>query len=245
MEKKIMAWWDHEELKNIHDRSDRWWEEFGKVELPDHYKFREEQKKMKAREDSKELSNNQKPEPIYPHNSEAYKKALAELKASEHDKAMTAENLKKKIETVYNSRTNGIKESFIAPGVLSYGAHSVFGPNVNEENLSSTNEGRKFDADKPRYDLIPPELDEAVAKILAFGAKKYGDRNWENGFNWGRASAALQRHMNAWSRGEDKDPETGMSHLWHAACNITFLIAFEARNVGIDDRAPHFKKDKK
>lgn len=97
-------------------------------------------------------------------------------------------------------------------------------------------EGRKDDGDKARYDLIPPELLEATASVLTFGAKKYGERNWEKGMKWGRPFAALMRHMWAWWRGEARDPETGMSHLWHAACCIAFLIAFEERKIGGDDR---------
>lgn len=97
-------------------------------------------------------------------------------------------------------------------------------------------EGRKDDSGKARHDLIPPELPDAVAQVLAFGASKYGERNWEKGMNWGRPFAALMRHMWAWWRGEANDPETGMSHLWHAACCIAFLIAFEQRKIGTDDR---------
>ncbi len=113
----------------------------------------------------------------------------------------------------------------------------ISSPNWREElPAHETLEGVKFDADKPRYDLIPPEIEEAIAQVLTFGAAKYGCRNWENGMAWGRPYAALRRHMNAWWAGENKDPETGMSHLWHAACCIAFLTAFEARQIGRDDR---------
>ena len=97
-------------------------------------------------------------------------------------------------------------------------------------------EGVKFDADKARYDLIPPEIEEAIAQVLTFGATKYGQRNWEKGMAWGRPYAALRRHMGAWWSGEDKDPETGMPHTWHAAACIAFIVAFEARAIGTDDR---------
>ncbi len=97
-------------------------------------------------------------------------------------------------------------------------------------------EGRKDDAKKPRHDLIPPELPDAVAHVLTFGADKYGSRNWEKGMRWGRPFAALMRHMWAWWRDEKVDPESGMSHLWHAGCCIAFLIAYEARGLGHDDR---------
>lgn len=94
----------------------------------------------------------------------------------------------------------------------------------------------KFDGDKVRMELIPPELMEAVGTILTFGAKKYADRNWEQGMSWSRVYGALLRHLNAWWSGDSLDPETGKSHLWHAACCITFLIAYEQRGVGTDDR---------
>jgi len=97
-------------------------------------------------------------------------------------------------------------------------------------------EGRKLDIGKPRMDLLPPELLEGVAHVLAFGAEKYDERNWELGMDWGRVYAAMLRHMLAWWSGEDKDPETGMSHLWHAGCCIAFLIAYEKRGIGNDNR---------
>jgi hypothetical protein len=100
----------------------------------------------------------------------------------------------------------------------------------------STKEGRKDDQKKTRYDLLPPELMEGAAQILTFGAEKYGERNWELGMSWGRPFGALMRHMWAWWRGEKCDAETGKSHLWHAACCIGFLIAFEERKIGKDDR---------
>ncbi len=97
-------------------------------------------------------------------------------------------------------------------------------------------EGRKDDQGKLPYDLIAPEVLESLAKVLAFGAKKYAPRNWENGMDWSRVFSALQRHMWAWWKGESTDPETGFSHLAHAACCIMFLVAYEQRKVGKDDR---------
>lgn len=98
------------------------------------------------------------------------------------------------------------------------------------------NEGRKDDADKVRMELLPPEFIEATATILTFGAKKYEARNWEKGMQWGRVYGALMRHLWAWWKREGKDVETGRSHLWHAACCLAFLIAYEQRQVGDDDR---------
>ena len=98
--------------------------------------------------------------------------------------------------------------------------------------------GRKDDTDKLRLDLVPYDVICAIATILTFGAKKYGDRNWEKGMRWSRVYAGLQRHLMAWWEGEALDPETGKSHLWHAGCCLFFLIAYEKRGIGDDDR-PH------
>lgn len=94
----------------------------------------------------------------------------------------------------------------------------------------------KHDDSKPRHDLIPAEIVDALAAILTFGAQKYGARNWESGFRWGRVFAALMRHLWAWWRRSGPDEETGFSHLWHAAACLAFLVAFEARGAGEDDR---------
>lgn len=107
-------------------------------------------------------------------------------------------------------------------------------------------EGRKDDTDKDRLELIPPEVPFALARVLTFGAKKYEDRNWEKGMKWGRVFGATLRHLWAWWGGRgpttksfllgDLDSETKFSHLWHALCCVSFLVAYEERAIGEDDR---------
>lgn len=97
-------------------------------------------------------------------------------------------------------------------------------------------EGKKFDAGKEPWHLLPVDAVRGVVRVLAFGAGKYGERNWENGMAWSRCYAAAQRHITAWWEGESTDPETGYSHLWHAACCVLFLAAYELRSAGTDDR---------
>lgn len=101
------------------------------------------------------------------------------------------------------------------------------------------NEGTKFDAGKARYDLLPPELLEETAQILTFGAEKYEDRNWELGIKYSRVFGALMRHLWAWWNPlvPSTDSETGRSHLAHAACCLSFLLAYEGRGMSeFDDR---------
>lgn len=94
---------------------------------------------------------------------------------------------------------------------------------------NQNNKAKKFDSGKPRYDLLPAEALEEVVKVLTMGAEKYGDRNWENGLDYGRCFAAAQRHMWAWWNRQDLDPESGLTHLAHACVNLMFLMAFEKR----------------
>lgn len=65
---------------------------------------------------------------------------------------------------------------------------------------------------------------------------KTGERNWERGMAWSRPYAALRRHLIAWWSGQDTDPESGHSHLWHVLTNAAFLVAYEQRGIGEDDR---------
>lgn len=97
-------------------------------------------------------------------------------------------------------------------------------------------EGHKDDTGKAPYDLLAPEFLAGTAEILAFGAAKYAPRNWEKGMAWSRPFSAMMRHMWAWWAGEQADAETGKSHLWHAACCLMFLVAYEQRKTGHDDR---------
>ncbi len=97
-------------------------------------------------------------------------------------------------------------------------------------------EGIKFDSDKPRFDLIPIYPLQMWAQVLTFGASKYEDRNWELGMDWSRVYAAAQRHLTYWWDGWDHDAETGLSHLAHALCCISFLLEYSKTKAGKDDR---------
>lgn len=95
---------------------------------------------------------------------------------------------------------------------------------------------KKMDLEKVRMDLIPYDVLLELGKVYTMGAKKYGPYNWSKGMAWSRPFAALIRHLSAWQMRENKDPESGLSHLVHAAWNVFTLIAFELRGLGTDDR---------
>ena len=96
--------------------------------------------------------------------------------------------------------------------------------------------GKKFDAGKTRYDLLPGDVLEEIAVIFTQGAEKYGDHNWSQGMSWGRVFGAAMRHMWAFWTGKTTDQESGRPHLAHAIVNLMFLLAYYIRGVGTDDR---------
>jgi hypothetical protein len=97
-------------------------------------------------------------------------------------------------------------------------------------------EGKKFDENKTRLDLIPPEAIWALGSALSYGANKYGEYNWAKGMQWSRIFAATLRHLYKWWAGEECDAESGIPHLHHALTNIAFACAYSQRGIGKDDR---------
>jgi hypothetical protein len=91
--------------------------------------------------------------------------------------------------------------------------------------------GMKFDQDKPMFDLVDPWFHEELAQVLTHGANKYKPNNWQKVKNAkSRYIAALERHVNAFKKGEINDPESGLSHMAHVACNAMFLHYLEKIN---------------
>lgn len=104
------------------------------------------------------------------------------------------------------------------------------------------NVGAKFDVDKVGVDMLPPAALVEIARVLDFGAKKYSSYNWANGIKFSRIYASLLRHIWAWWRGENLDPETGLSHLAHAGCNVLFLLQLSETRKSFDDRPLKYYK---
>ena len=94
----------------------------------------------------------------------------------------------------------------------------------------------KYDENKPRLDLVPPELIEAVGIVRTYGVNKYGDsESWKQVEPY-RYRAALMRHICLYLEEPDGvDKESGLPHLWHIACNVAFLIALNAEKCPTSD----------
>ena len=97
-------------------------------------------------------------------------------------------------------------------------------------NANTAPKGQELKADngKARLSLVPMRILWAIARVREFGVAKYGQSD-----SWRRVSPeryrdALMRHIAAYiDYPAGTDAESGLPHLWHAACNIAFLIALE------------------
>lgn len=99
--------------------------------------------------------------------------------------------------------------------------------------------GIKASIGKRPLHLLPRDAIEAVADVMALGAARYGDRNWERGLSVSDLVRAADGHLWDWflRRNDGRDPQFGTSHLAHAACCVLFLLAHELRGLP-DDRPP-------
>lgn len=86
-------------------------------------------------------------------------------------------------------------------------------------------QGRKFDGGKLRYDLVPVLAFEDQVKGLTYGTIKYDDNNWRNvPEGRKRYMAAAMRHLQEYRKGNLWDDEQGIHHLSAAINNFSFIV---------------------
>jgi hypothetical protein len=90
-------------------------------------------------------------------------------------------------------------------------------------------QGRKYDAGKPMYNLVPADALEEVVTVLTKGAIKYNEpidqENWRLVDNpQSRYFSAAQRHLWADQRGDFIDDGEGGTDCYHLACAISSLL---------------------
>lgn len=115
---------------------------------------------------------------------------------------------------------------------------SEVGEEINRQ-FAETKE--KFLADrhntgKLQWHLVDMKSLEPMVQVLMFGANKYAAFNWCKGSNYTLLLDSLQRHINAFTSGEDLDPESGLPHIGHALCNLMFLSYMTQNKPELDDR---------
>ena len=86
---------------------------------------------------------------------------------------------------------------------------------------------------------VPSELVLAAGRAIGYGVSKHGIATADGWGTWRVAGTqqadplthygCLRRHLAAWRAGEASDPESGLSHLDHAAAQLAILLDLLAR----------------
>jgi hypothetical protein len=109
---------------------------------------------------------------------------------------------------------------------------------IGDINSDAKGSGARYNDGKVDLSLIPLCTLEDEACVWMYGKAKYKAFNWMKGMNWSIPLACALRHLSAWQRGEQIDPESGLPHLAHVMCNIRMLTLYEKIYPEGDDRPP-------
>jgi len=109
---------------------------------------------------------------------------------------------------------------------------------IGDINSTEKGSGARYNSGKADFSLIPLSTLEDEARVWEYGTKKYNAWNWAKGMPWSVPYACAMRHLSAWQRGEEIDPESNLPHLAHVMCNIRMLILYAKTYPEGDDRPP-------
>lgn len=98
------------------------------------------------------------------------------------------------------------------------------------ERATRHNEG------KLRWSLVDFNSFSPMVKVLEFGAKKYGIDNWKKGLYTTEICESMLRHIFAYLNGENRDEDSGLSHICHIQANAMFLGFMDLKMPEFDDR---------
>jgi hypothetical protein len=89
----------------------------------------------------------------------------------------------------------------------------------------------------PILSVIPSPPLIQIGEVMRLGREKYGPFNWRaQPITASTYVDAAMRHMMSWWDGETIDPESGESHLAHAAAGLMLLMDAIATGNATDDR---------
>lgn len=82
---------------------------------------------------------------------------------------------------------------------------------------------------------------DTCAKVFDYGRGKYAEWNWAKGMPWSVPIASAARHLLSICEGEVNDPESGLPHWGHVACNVIMLLTYIDTYPDGDDRPKYLK----
>jgi hypothetical protein len=107
---------------------------------------------------------------------------------------------------------------------------------IDDSSIKELLSFKKQEKGKPDLSLINPYFYEDMAKVMEFGATKYGRNNWKklqiSDIN--KIIASLERHTQEIKKGNLVDWESKLQHACHIACNAMFLH-YAIRNNTLSD----------
>ena len=120
-------------------------------------------------------------------------------------------------------------DDFITPDDIHELFDAIFGP-LDADKKGKDDQEAKADAGKAQLSLVPQAIIYDIARIREYGNAKYpegGKDNWKS-VSKERYVDAMLRHISAYiSDPNGVDEESGFPHLWHAACNMAFILEME------------------
>lgn len=139
---------------------------------------------------------------------------------TEESSAAVSETEKTQTEFIPNFLTHPGKESSAVVSEMENTCKAIF------------DQSAKADCGKPQLSLVPTKILEAIARVREYGNRKYKSKD-----NW--KTVEIERYRDAafrhWAQYIDDpkscDEESGLPHLWHVACNISFLVSLEDNNA--------------
>lgn len=106
---------------------------------------------------------------------------------------------------------------------------------IDAEELAAT--GKELSAEEAS------KLFDSYREYIPLWVQREGDEllvsgrdNWKLGLPLTSVLDSCLRHLMAWNAGEDRDPESGLAHLAHAAANIMMMMELERNKPYCDDR---------
>jgi hypothetical protein len=101
----------------------------------------------------------------------------------------------------------------------------------NPKHIQAQKEG------KTPFEYLIYEVLAGDAEVHKSGADKYGVRNWrQDEILASTYEGAILRHFTAWAQGQDLDPDSGASHLYHIRACCAIILDADMRGTLIDDR---------
>lgn len=101
---------------------------------------------------------------------------------------------------------------------------------------------------KPNGDIVQGK-DISIEEVIQGGYEVVDDGadNWRKGQSWKEVIGSVKRHIAAWERGEDIDPDPSMRtyHLANAAWGLFSILSYYDNHPELDDRKPPYLYKKK